>query len=167
MMEVPSHERDIYVPRFSNRLAVVHAFEHRQQPGVLLNAARDGVEMASARVRRERLPALERAARGAYRKIDVVARSVRGARDRLARGRIDDVERLSRLGPGSVDVVPERAVALLEPGERPFVALRRRAVLHRLKDFSDCRHGLWHWHAVRRGVPAGHEMLELALDVGE
>ena len=71
------------------------------------------------------------------RGVDVVLRAVRHARDDLVRRGIDDVERLTRLGPRAVDVVAEHALVLPEPGESFLVALRRGAVLHCLEDFGD------------------------------
>ena len=107
---------------------------------MLLHAARERVQVARARVRRERLPRRERRARRAHRRVDVGRRAVRDARDRLRRRGIDHLEHRTRLGPRAVDVVAEHAFVLAEPGERFLVALRRRAVLHRLEDFGDGGH---------------------------
>src|SRR5215204_276326 len=45
----------------------------------------------------------------------------------------------------------------------PF-GIRRRSAFGAVRHFAFCS---WHWHSVRRRVPARHEVLELPLDVSE
>ena len=84
MIEVPRDERNVDVARLANRLAVVHALEHGEQPRVLLNAARERVEVPRARVRR-RAPSTRaaRARAAATAASTSAARAVRDARDDL------------------------------------------------------------------------------------
>jgi len=56
VVEVPRDEGHVDVARLADRLAVVHRLEDREKPRVLLHAARDCVQVAGARVRRERFP---------------------------------------------------------------------------------------------------------------
>ena len=55
-----SDQRDIDIARFAKRLAVVQALDNRQQARMLLNVAGDGVEMARALMRAERLTRMGR-----------------------------------------------------------------------------------------------------------
>src|SRR5205807_9095483 len=56
MIEVAGDERDVEIARLADRLAVVEALEHRQEPGVLLHRTGERVQVTRAGVARERGP---------------------------------------------------------------------------------------------------------------
>ena len=141
VIEVASDERDVDVTRLTDRLAVVHAFQHGEQAGVFLHSARERVQMPRARVTIQPLPRGQHGAGGGHRGIDVVLRAKRDAGELLTRGGIDDVERLSRLGPLAVDEVPEDLLVFAEPVSRLLIRLGRGTILHRFEDLGDCGHG--------------------------
>src|SRR2546430_4251198 len=75
MVEVSGDERDVEIAGLADRLAVVQAFEHREQPRVLLDGARQRVEMTRPGMSGQRRPRAERVARGGHRGIYLRRRS--------------------------------------------------------------------------------------------
>src|SRR5215467_10680192 len=117
---------------------------------MLLYAARERVQVARPRVRRERPPRGERRTCCRHSSADVCGSTVRDARDDLVGRWIDYVEQRARLCEDAADVVPECAMMTREPGERLLVALRRRAVLHRFEDLRYSCHCVLIGHPKRR-----------------
>src|SRR5690606_17127361 len=93
--------------------------------------------MLGALMPAELAPAALRLARGGDGRVHVLAAALRDLGERVRRTRIDHVEGCARLRPGAVDEVSELRAVLLEPGARLGVALRRRAMLHRLVDLGN------------------------------
>src|SRR5207248_6434975 len=71
MVEMPGDERDIEITGLADRLAVVEAFEHGEQPRVLLDGPRHSVEMPRPGMPGERGPRAQCLARRGYRGIHV------------------------------------------------------------------------------------------------
>src|SRR5207237_6972154 len=124
------------------RLAVIHAFDHREQPRVLLNAARERVEVPGAGMSVERLPAGKSGASRRHRGVHIGLGPLRDAREDLAIGWIDDVERLARLGPLAIDEVAEDFFVFAEPMSGGLVRLGGGTVLHRSENVGVARHGM-------------------------
>ncbi len=76
VIEVADDQRNIDVAALANRLAVVHGLEHGEAAGVLLHGPRQRVEIASSRVRSERLPFWQSGARGSDCGVNVCRRSL-------------------------------------------------------------------------------------------
>ena len=57
MVEMARHERYVDVARLADALAVVHRFEHGEEPRISLYGARESVEVPRALVAAEFLPA--------------------------------------------------------------------------------------------------------------
>ena len=152
MIEVPGDERDVEIARLADRLAVIEALEHREEPRMPLHLTGERVEEAGAHVGREPRPDGRRRIGGGNGRIDVRLAPLRDARqDRLRRG-IDRLEIVAFGGsnPTAGDEVPEAPVVVLfEPLQRRRVALRRRSVLHRLEQLGDgCHYTIgWRWAA--------------------
>ena len=177
MVEVASDERNIDVAGLADRLAVVEALEHGEQPGMFLHRARQGVEVARPGVAGEARPGGQGGTRGGDGGVHVRCAGLDDPGERGARRRVDDVEAAAVLPrhPPAAHVEPERAAVTGKPLQDRLIGLRRRPVLHRLEDLADARGmihvggrgGSGHRVAVRRRVASGGEVLELALDVGE
>ena len=137
--EVSRDEWNVDVARLANRLAVVDRLEHGEVTRVLLNAARDGVQPARARVIVERLPAGQGRARGGDGRVDIVRAPLRDARERCARGGVLHLKGVTvgSTGEGAADVVSERAAVFGNPGANDGVAFWRRTITHRIEDVAD------------------------------
>ena len=122
-------------------LSIVSSTARRRE--CFCTCPRQRVEVASPRVRSERLPFWERCARGSNRGVDVrwpiPARLWRASRRWRDRG--VEVSAVRRLPPRAVDEVSEAAAVTIEPGQRFFRILRRRAVFHGDEFFSDAHIG--------------------------
>ena len=177
MIEMPGDERDIEITGLADRLAVVEALEHGEQPGMFLHRARQGVEVARPGVAGEARPGGQGRTRGGDGGVHIRCAGLDDPGERGARRRVDDVEAAPVLPrhPPAAHVQPERAAVTGKPLQDRLIGLRRRPVLHRLEDLADARGmihvggrgGSGHRVAVRRRVASGGEVLELALDVGE
>src|SRR5207247_6583263 len=97
--------------RLANLLAVIETLEHREEPGVALDFAREGVEVARAGMRGERSPFRRGALRCNDRGIDVRLAALRDAREHGLRGRIDrlEVHTLGGCHAAASNEVPEPA----------------------------------------------------------
>ena len=108
-----------------------------------LHFAREGVQEACARMRRQPGPQGRRCVGRRDGGIHIRLAPLRGTREHCLRCGIDRLEILPFGGshPAAVDEVPEASVVmLLEPLERGRVAFRRRPVLHRLEQPGDGCH---------------------------
>ena len=76
VVEVANHEGDIGVASLADGLAIVHCLQHGDEPGVLLQAARDRIEVARAHVARRLGEALEGLARSGDGAVDVLVRAL-------------------------------------------------------------------------------------------
>ena len=72
VVEVSGHEGHIAVPRLADGLAVVEALEDGHEPGVLLDVAGHGVEVAGPDVARETAPGVVRRTGGPHGQIHVL-----------------------------------------------------------------------------------------------
>jgi hypothetical protein len=79
---------------------------------MLLDAARERVQKARPRVRRETFPRRQCGTRGSHRRVDVGLAALGDARNDLRRRRVRDLEQLPRLGPRAADVMAEDALVL-------------------------------------------------------
>src|SRR2546426_12027492 len=86
MGQVTGHERDVEIARLANRLAVVEALEHRQQPGMLLHRTRERVEVTRTGVARQRGPGGKRLARRGNGSIHIRLTRLRDPRQSRSRG---------------------------------------------------------------------------------
>ena len=109
---------------------------------MLLDGARQRIQMTRSRVTAHALPRRQRGARRLYGRIDVLRAPVGNPRDDSGVRRIDDLEMIPRFRPFTVDEMAEFSVVPRNPGESVLVTLGSGAVLHRLEDFSDGCH-LW------------------------
>ena len=139
VVEMPSDQRNINVAAFANGLSVVHCFEHRETPRMLLHLARQGIEVPGAPMRSESLPDSQRATRRFHRGVYVREGSLRNTRKLISRGGICCVEVLPGGGvqPGAVDEVSEPAAVPVEPKQRFARVFRRRAIFHTDEFFDD------------------------------
>ena len=144
VIEVAGDQRNIDVAALANRLAVVHGLEHGETAGMLLHGSRQRVEIASSRVRSERLPFRQSCAGGSDGGVDVRSRSLGDCRELLAGGGIGgfEVSTFRRLSPCAVDEMSEAAAVEIQPGEGFFRVLRRGTVFHGDELFSDAHIGL-------------------------
>ena len=113
-----------------------------------LHFAREGVQVAGARVPWERGPGGRRGIGGGDGGGDVRLAALRHARQDGFRRGIDRLEVLAfgGLDPAAVDEVAEASVVVLpEPLQRRRVALGRRPILHRFEQFGDGRHHTIGW----------------------
>ena len=135
---MPGDEGDVEVARLADRLPVVHALAHGEQPRMLLHPARQGVQVAGARVAGECGPPGQRLARRADRRVHIGGACLYDPREPLGRRRVDDVEELAvrPFDPAPAEVDPECGVVAGEPIEGRLVTLGRGAVLHRLEDLG-------------------------------
>ena len=142
MIEMPRHQRNIDVAALANRLAVVHRFQHRQQPRMLLHQPRQRIQISRPRMRSKRLPLRRRRPRRFHRGIDVGRRALRHRRQPLAIRRIDGVEIFParRRLPRAIDKMPKAPAMTIQPRRNLFRILRRRPVLHAHEFFSNA-----HW----------------------
>ena len=143
VVEVAGHQRDVDVARLADRLAVVERLEHGEEPAVLLDLARDGVEVARAPVPAERPPvrAAPRARprpRGPRR--PRVAWATRASGLPVAGFSVSKVSP-APVGPLAADEEPEPPAVRVEPRVRRRRRFGRGAVLHRLEDLGDGCHG--------------------------
>ncbi len=169
MVEMAGYQRDIDVAAFADRLAVVHALEHREQPAVLLDGTGDGVEILAALVAGQGAPGFEGGAGGFYCSINVLGGAIGDGSQRCAGGGIVGREGLARLGPFTTDEVAELAVVAVEPGNGLVRAFGSRTIVKRLEYLRNLVHwflrsgrgprGSHHRLAVVGGVMAGHAML--------
>ncbi len=74
VIEVANHQRDVDVATLANGFAVVHGLENREAAGMLLHRPRQRVEIASSRMRSERLPLWQGCSGGTHRCIDIGGR---------------------------------------------------------------------------------------------
>src|SRR2546426_502582 len=142
-------------PRLADRLAVVEALEHGEQPRLLLYLAREGVQVSRAGVPGEAGPTGERLAGGAHRGVHVGRACLRHPRQFRGRGRVDDVEPVAvlALGPLAAHEQPEVVAVMGDPLERRLVALGRGPVGHRFEQLGDRRHTIgWRCAAEYRPV---------------
>ena len=85
--------------RLANRLAVVERLEHGEQAGVLLDLAREGVQIPRARMARRAAPPIRQAACAAATAASTSASpGLRHRGQRLAGGGVDHLERSSYSG---------------------------------------------------------------------
>ena len=134
-----------------------------------LHFARERVQVAGTRVRRQSRPRGRGGVGCVNRGIDVRLAPLRHARQHRRRGGIDRLEVLAfgGSGPLAIDEMAETAaVVLLDPVERGRVALGGRPVLHRFEQRGDGGH-LYHGVTVGGSIAPRHEVLELAFDVGQ
>src|SRR5438876_12324116 len=108
---------------------------------MLLHLPRQGVKVARARVRRERLPGRERGAGSRYRRILIWSGALRDAGENLAGRRIGAIEALATLwfAPRAIDEVAKAALVARQPGQGLLRVLGRGAVLH-ADEFFDHAH---------------------------
>jgi hypothetical protein len=85
VIEVPHRERDVDVARLADRLAVVQGLQHREQPCMLLQAARQRVQHARAPMAAERLPGGQRRGGGLHRLVDLRGAGLRHLRQQRCR----------------------------------------------------------------------------------
>ncbi len=99
---------------------------------MLLNVARDGIQVAGALHARGLAPTMERGARGGHGLIDLRLPGLDRLAEQLAVGWIVAGEVFGALGrdPLVIDEQAELAAMLLEPGLHSRRGLRRRAVVH-------------------------------------
>ena len=90
VVEVARHQRHVDVARLADRLAVVERLEHREEPAVLLDLARERVEIARPRVPAERPPPGLRRPRRVHRAIHI------------GRGRLRQTWRAACRSPGLI-----------------------------------------------------------------
>ena len=95
--EVRGGERDVDVARLRDRLAAVHRLDHRQLARLLLEQARDAVEVLAALGARQPRPAAKRRARRAHRRVDVGLARLGELGELLLGGGVDRVEPAARL----------------------------------------------------------------------
>jgi hypothetical protein len=95
MVKMPGNERDIDIARLTDRLAIVHGFEHREEPLALLDMAGDSIKIFGTLMSRQFGPLAEGGACGFHRHIDVRLRTVRNLRQHCIIGRIDHSEGLT------------------------------------------------------------------------
>ncbi len=148
VIEVAGDEGNVEIAGLADRLPVVQALEHGQQPRVPLHLSRERIEVARARVRLECRPTRTGGGCGGDRRVDVRLASLRHARQHGLRCGIDRLEvgAVRRGRPHSIDEVAEAAaVVLFDPLECGSVAFRRRPVLHRLEQLGDGRHHTIGW----------------------
>src|SRR5581483_9514405 len=110
VVEVAGNEGDVDVAGLADGLAVVHGLEHGETARVLLDLAREGVEIACALVTGERLPCGQRAAGGFDGAVDVCGVTLRDLGEDFAGRGILRLEAGRDLGPLTVDEVAEGAV---------------------------------------------------------
>ena len=142
VVEVPSRQGYVQVPRFPNRLPVVDALEHGEESGVLLNVARQRVQVAGPAVWSECPPPRLRATRGPDRASHVVRAPLAEGSDDLSRGGVGRIEPVAQRAvvPAATDEVVEGPVVPLQPGLGERGALGCGAVLERLEDLGDLAH---------------------------
>src|SRR5439155_14937807 len=130
-------------PALANRLAVVHRLQHRQPSRMLLHGSRQRIQITCSCARSECLPSRQGCACGANCGIDISCRSLRHRCQYFSTRRICSfkVAAIRGLLPCAVDEMPEPPFMTIEPAQRLFGILRRRAVLHRYEFFRDA-HGL-------------------------
>src|SRR6185312_3972311 len=121
----------------TDRLAVVHALQHREQARVLLHQPGDRIEVFAALVARERRPRRERRARRLHCFVDISGATVSDVSERLAGRRIVRREGLASLGPFAVDEVAEGVALARKPRQRRLRTLGRWTVVEALEDFSN------------------------------
>ena len=95
VQEMPRGKRHVEIAGLPDRLAVVDRFQHRKQPGMTLQHARQRVEVTRAAVTAELYPKRLRGARGAHGRLDIGGRALRDPGQRLAGGRLDRREVLA------------------------------------------------------------------------
>ena len=133
VVEVAGDERDVDVAGLADGLAVVHGLEHGEAARVLLDLAREGVEIAGALVAGERLPAGKGSAGGFDGAVDIGGVGLRDLGEDFAGRGILGLERGADLGPLAVDVVAEAALVRVEPLVHFARIFGCWAVFHRLK----------------------------------
>src|SRR5450631_1512049 len=142
VVEVPRHERDVDVAALANRLAIVHGFKDREEPGVLLHQSRQSVEIASPSMRSEGSPLWRCSARRANGSIDVSGPALGDRGQFLAIRGVDRVEIFSRGRrlPRSSDEESKVPSMTLQPSFRFFGILGSGPILHADKFFGNA-----HW----------------------
>ena len=131
VVEVTGDQRDIDVPRFAYRFAVVQRLQYGQLPAVLLHQAGQCVQVPGARVRRKFLPARQRRAGGADRCIDVGHITLGELCKRLSGGGVVRFEqRVAGQCELAIDEMSKPGVVLRQPGTGGAVALRSGSVIH-------------------------------------
>ena len=85
---------------------------------MLLHGSRQRIEVASSRVRGERLPFGQSSGGGTDRSVDISGRSLSDVGEFLPRGRVRgfEVRARSRWLPGTGDEMSEAAAVTVEPG---------------------------------------------------
>ena len=155
VIEVARHQRHVDIARFADRLAVVERFDHGEQAGVALHHARQGVQVAGARMAADGEPVFLGGARGGNCCVNVSLRALRDARQRLAGGRFIGVEQRACRGgrERAVDEMAEAVAVARQPGARVGVAFRGRAVVHGVEVVFNARLAhmnypiAWRWKA--------------------
>jgi hypothetical protein len=72
IVEMALGERDVDIPAFADRLAIVEAFQHGEQAGMLLQEPGERIEVSGAVMAGEPGPFRESAGGGSDRKVDVL-----------------------------------------------------------------------------------------------
>jgi hypothetical protein len=140
---MPRHQGNVDVAALADRLAVVHGFEHGQAARMLLDLAREGVEIARPLVSAERLPCGQDLARGGYGGVHIGGIRLSDFGKRVAAGRIAGrkIFAADRLDPRAAYERIEPAVMPLQPLHRFFRIFRRGSVFHGVELFGNAHCG--------------------------
>src|SRR5262249_31601798 len=133
MIEMPRRERHVEIARLTHRLAIVEAFDDREKPSMALDHARERIKMARPAMAAEPDPARLRLARRFHCPIDIRGRSLRELGQHLAGRGLERIEMGLAADPFAVNEMAEALVVLREPSARLGIALRRRAIIHRIE----------------------------------
>src|SRR5271169_1156293 len=132
VIKMSGDQRNVNVATLADGLAVVHGFENRQEPRMLLYQPRNGVQITRARMRCQRPPSRRGRPRGFDCGVDVRRRALRNGSESLAARRIDGVEVFARCGclPSAADEMLKAVAMALQPGDRFFGIFRSGTVFH-------------------------------------
>ncbi len=142
IVKVTRQQRHINIARFTDRLAVVHAFEHRQQTRMFLNIARNRVEITSASHARSFAPSFECTTSRCNRCVYIFFLGLSGLGKQLAIRRV--VRRIElrslRRHPLVIDEQAKLASMLIQPRLNSIRRFGRRSVFHGVENFKYFAH---------------------------
>ena len=138
MVEMTLHQRNIDVAALADRLAVVECFEHRKEAAVLLQKARNGIEICRPARATHRGPITLRGAGSFDSCVYVFLCCLRQLCQHLAGCGIFALEGLARRGEATIDKVTELASLIDQPSEGLCGAFGGGAIVHGVKNLFDC-----------------------------